>query len=261
MDVETLHPVMIKFTGSPRNNLAQNNLEETKKILAVAAHPDDLEFTCLVKLKRLIEEGYEVTYLVITNGENGFKLPGYSKEKRIKVRRQEQLEAAKMLGVKKVIFWNYKDGFLKYSEVLRKKLILLIRKLQPELIFSFDPSNTTFDNINLFHRDHRVAAIAVFDACFAAKNQYIYGRLAKPHKVSQIYFYGTAAPNYFLDVTNEMDFKLEVLKCFKSQLPNFDEFSVFVREELSKWTDDYEYSEAFRVMEVIQITKSVDLSK
>ncbi len=232
-------------------------MDDSKRILAIAAHPDDLEFTCLVKLKNLIEEGYEVTYLIITNGENGFKLPGHSREKRIKVRRQEQLEAAKMLGVNKVIFWNYKDSFLNYTEVLRKKLILLIRKLKPEIVFSFDPGNTTFDDLNLFHRDHRVAAIAVFDACFAAKNQYIYGRLAKPHKVSQIYFYGTDAPNHFIDITKDMDFKLEVLRCFKSQLPNFDEFSVFVREELSKWTNDYEYSEAFRVMEVRQIAKEI----
>lgn len=227
--------------------------ENTKKVLAVGAHPDDLEFTCLIALKNLIAEGYDVTYLIITNGENGFKIPGYTKEKRIKTRRQEQLAAAKMLGVKKVLFWNYKDGFLRFTENLRKKLVLLIRTLKPEIVFSFDPGNSTFENLNLFHRDHRVAALEVFDACFAAKNQYIYGKMAKPHRVSKIYFYGASEPNHFVDITNDIDFKLSVLACHKSQFPDFDTFSVYFKENLAKFTPQYEYSEAFRVIEVRSI--------
>lgn len=228
--------------------------EPAKTVLAIGAHPDDLEFTCLVALKNLIAEGYEVTYLIITNGENGFKIPDYTKEKRIKTRRKEQLDAAKMLGVKKVLFWNYKDGFLRFTENLRKKLILLIRHLKPEIIFSFDPGNSTFENLNLFHRDHRVTALAVFDACFAAKNTYIYGKMAKPHQVSKIYFYGAALPNHFVDITKDIDFKLSVLACHKSQFPDFEQFSAYFKENLAKYTPEYDYSEAFRVIEVRNIT-------
>ncbi|MCB0722335.1 MAG: PIG-L family deacetylase [Ignavibacteriae bacterium] len=227
--------------------------ENPKKVLAIGAHPDDLEFTCTITLKDLMAEGYEVTYLVITNGENGFKLPGYTKEKRIKTRRKEQLDAAKMLGVKKVLFWNYKDGFLRYTENLRKKLILLIRHLKPELVFSFDPGNSTFDNLNLFHRDHRVAALAVFDSCFAAKNEYIYGKMAKPHQVSKLFLYGASNPDHFVDITKDIDFKLNILACHKSQFPDMDAFSKYFKENLAKYTPEYEYSEAFRVVEVRRI--------
>lgn len=224
-----------------------------KRVLAIAAHPDDLEFTCTVMLKRLIEEGYEVYFLIITNGENGFKIKSYSKAQRIKARQKEQLNAAKMIGVKKVIFWNYRDSFLEYTEGLRKDLVTTIRKIKPEIIFSFDPGNKTFSNLNLFHRDHRVAAESVFDACFAAKNSFIYPKQGKPHRISKLFLYGASEPNYFIDITDDLQFKIDVLACYKSQLPNFDEFMEFFKENLAKYSPDYEYSEGFRVLDIIQI--------
>ncbi len=225
----------------------------TKRVLAIAAHPDDLEFTSTIMLRRLISEGYDVYFLIITNGENGFKLKGYNKAQRIKARKKEQLKAAEMIGVKKVIFWNYRDGFLEYDEDLRKDLVTLIRKIKPEIIFSFDPGNKTFSNLNLFHRDHRVAAESVFDACFAAKNSFIYSKQGKPHRISKLFLYGSDKPNFFIDITEDMQYKIDVLGCYKSQLPNFDEFMEYFKENLAKYSPDYEYSEGFRVLDIIQI--------
>jgi len=64
-------------------------------------------------------------YVIVTNGESGFKGKGKPKQERIDIRRKEQYEAAKKTGVKKVYFLNYRDGFLAYDESLRKKLTLL----------------------------------------------------------------------------------------------------------------------------------------
>ena len=222
-----------------------------KTILCFAAHPDDLEFSCTATLWKYKQKGYEIIYVVLTNGENGGKIQGLSTQQRINVRKQEQLKSAEMLGVKQVIFLEYRDGFLQYTDKLRGQLVEIIRQYKPEIIFSFDPANRNFDNLNLYHRDHRVAAEAVFDACFAAKNRHMYR--GEPHRMQEIYFYGSAQPDYFEDITRLIDLKLKILYQHKSQFSDWSRVKNFVKDEISKKTDKYKYSEAFRVLQVRQI--------
>lgn len=223
-----------------------------KKIVAFAAHPDDLEFSCSATLYKLINAGYRASYIIITNGENGFKTGNVAVEDRIKIRKQEQLKVADKLGLEQVIFLDYKDGFLEYVEHLRFQLVEIIKHYQPEIVFSFDPANQTFDNINLFHRDHRLTAQAVFDACFAAKNPWMYP--GKPHRIDRIYFYGSHQPNYFEDISDLIDFKLELLACHRSQFPDFSKVERFIKEEVSAQSKLFKYSEAFRILKLRQLT-------
>ena len=223
-----------------------------KSIIGFAAHPDDLEFTCTGTLNKMKKSGYEINYVIVTNGENGFKTKSkYEPKERIEIRIREQLEVARKLGVNEVVFLEYSDGFLTYTEELRSQLVGIIKKYQPEIIFSFDPANRDYDNLNLFHRDHRVVSEAVFDACFAAKNKYMYP--GEPHQIKKIYFYGSNSPNHFEDITKTIDFKLELLACHQSQFPDFLKISEFIKNTLSRETNKYEYSEAFRIMEIEQI--------
>lgn len=229
--------------------------EKSKKcILAIGAHPDDLEFGCPVFVRNLIRDGYEAYYVIATNGENGCKKKVNSRQERIDIRRKEQMSAAKKIGVKKVYFLGYKDGFLEYSEILRKKLTLLIKALKPEIVFSFDPANQDFTSINLFHRDHRITGLATFDAVFAAKNDFIYPHKNGSHKVEKVFFFGSNKPNYFIDITKDIDFKLDVLASYKSQFPNFENFAQFFKENLNQHHPEYKFSEAFRVMDIVQIS-------
>lgn len=222
-----------------------------KNILCFAAHPDDLEFSCIGTLKKFSEKGYSLIYIIITNGENGFKIENTGAKERIEVRKKEQLLAAKKLDVKDVIFLDYRDGFLEYSEDLRKRLVLLIQKLKPEIVFTFDPANGNYNSLNLYHRDHRICAEAVFDALFAAKNKYIYSE--NSHRVEEIYFYASQNHNYVEDITELIDFKLEVLKIFQSQYTDFERLAEYVKSEVSKRSTEYEYCEIFRKMKVRQI--------
>ena len=225
-----------------------------KSVLAICAHPDDLEFGCTITVKRLIEQGYKVYYVIATNGENGFKKTIESRQRRIAIRKKEQLAAAKKIGIEKVIFLGYKDGFIEYKENLRKRLTILIKQIKPEIVFSFDPANQEFSSLNLFHRDHRVVGLAAFDACFAAKNNFIYPHKNGAHKVDKIYFYGSNNPNYYTNITREIEFKLEVLSCHESQFSNFDEFTERFKERIAQQSKKYKYSEAFRVIEVVNLT-------
>ena len=229
-------------------------MDEKKRILAIGAHPDDLEFGCSVTVRNFIKEGYEAYYVIATNGENGCKEKGTTKQERITIRRKEQYDAAKKTGVKKVYFLGFRDGFLEYNESLRKKITLLIKALKPEIVFTFDPANLDFTSINLNHRDHRTAAIAAFDSIFAAKNDFIYPHKYGLHKVEKVYFFGTNKPDYFVDITKDIDFKLDVLASYKSQFPDFENFSRFFKENIVSHTHEYKYSENFRVIDIVQIS-------
>lgn len=228
--------------------------KKKKCVLAIGAHPDDLEFGCSMTVKKLIEEGYDAYYVIITNGENGCKKKVKTVQERVNIRKKEQLEAAKKTGVKKVYFFGEKDGFLEYKESIRKKLTLLIKALKPEIVFGFDPANHDFTSINLFHRDHRMAAILAFDAVFAAKNEFIYPHKNGLHKVGKMFLFVSNNPNYFIDISGDIDVKLDILSSYRSQFPNFDNFVKFYKENFSSLHPDYRYSESFRVLEIVQIS-------
>ncbi len=223
-----------------------------KRFVCFAAHPDDLEYTCTGMADQLLNDGYEGYFVIVTNGENGFKEINTTRDRRIKIRKQEQMKVARAMGIKEVIFLDYKDGFLEYTEDLRRNLAIAIKKYKPELIFSFDPANKGFYNLNLFHRDHRVLADAVFDACFAAKNKFLYP--GQPHMVKKLYLYGSHEPDFFVDITDFVERKLELLSYHESQFSDFSKVTEFVKNYLSRQTEKYKYSEAYRVVEVIQIT-------
>lgn len=231
----------------PRGNIL------TKTIVAFAAHPDDLEFTCTGTLSKLKSQGYEIIYVIVTNGENGFKCNGdIIPEQRASIRVKEQLEVARKLGIKEVIFLDYKDGFLTYTEELRSQLVEILKKYKPEIVFSFDPANRDFNSLNLLHRDHRVVSEIVYDACFAAKNLHMYP--GERHQVARIYFFASNKPNYFEDISDRIELKLDLLACHKSQFPDFSKIEDYIKNQVSRETDKYEYSEAFRILEVRQIT-------
>lgn len=189
--------------------------------------------------------------MIATTGENGFRETGVPRERRIAVRAAEQRAAAAALGVEEVVFLGYRDGFLRYTEGLRRRLVTLLRRYRPALVFSFDPGNQRFDSLQLFHRDHRVLARAVFDACFAAKNPWLYP--GEPHRVEKLFLFGTDRPNHEEDITPFMERKLEILRCHASQFRDFDRVARFVREELSRRSSRYRWSEVFRVVEGRQI--------
>jgi LmbE family N-acetylglucosaminyl deacetylase len=222
-------------------------------VLAFGAHPDDLEFGCAATLMTYTEKGFDVIYVIATGGENGFKVKSLSAGERINIRKKEQIAAASKAGVEEVIFLDYKDGFLDYDDSIRGKITKLIKKYKPVAVFSFDPANLDFDNVNLHHRDHRNLATAVFDSVFAAKNDFIYPDKNGKHRVEKIYFFGTNKPNLEVDISRFMKVKLNMLECYKSQFPNFANFEKFFMENIAVKNADNKYAETFRVVDVVQI--------
>ena len=223
---------------------------QNKVLLAISAHPDDIEFAAggtMFKFKKL---GYDIYFIVATNGENGFKIEHKSRSVRVKTRHNEQLMSAKILGVKKVYFLNYKDCFLKYDDKLREQIAVIIKKVKPEIVFSFDPSNKSFESVNLLHRDHRVIAEAAFDAVFAARNRYMLQ--GETHSVKKFWSSGCDKPNYYVDITPFIKDKIKLIEAHRSQFGDHKSMNEWVKSHLSQYTKKYKYSEKFRVVTVTQ---------
>ncbi len=223
-----------------------------KSLLCFGAHADDIEFGCMGTVIQHLKKGWHVRFVILTNGENGFKLGQATPEERVQIRKAEQMEVARRLGLDSVLFLDYRDGFLEYTEELRCRIVEILKRYRPQRVFSFDPANREYDNLNLFHRDHRIAAEAVFDACFAAKNLWMYP--GEAHRIEEIYFFGSQKPDHFVDIGDVIEAKIELLACHKSQFTDFNRVAKFVRGKMSQSHQDYEYAESFRVLRIEQIT-------
>jgi LmbE family N-acetylglucosaminyl deacetylase len=224
-----------------------------KELVCIGAHADDVELGCLGTVIKLLRQGYRCRFVILTNGESGFKLGDGNTPwaERVRIRKQEQLEVGRRLGLEEVVFLDRQDGFLSYSDELRWRIVEILKRSRPEKVFSFDPANQEYDNINLFHRDHRAAAQLTFDACFAAKNRWLYP--GEPHRVEELHFFGSHKPNHFVDISDVIDAKLELLACHRSQFPDLTKLEKLVRERLSGPQGGYAHAEAFRLVRVEQL--------
>lgn len=120
-------------------------------ILAIGAHPDDVELGCGGTIAKMISEGKTVAIIDLTKGELGTRGTD-------KTRKQEAADAANILGISARENLEMKDGFLENSEEYQMQIVKMIRKYQPEIVLA----NATDDR----HPDHAKAAKLVSDACF-----------------------------------------------------------------------------------------------
>ena len=218
-------------------------------VMVVTPHPDDAEFGVAGSVARWVREGKKVLYVVCTNGDKGTSDPDLKPEKLAKIREEEQLAAARLLGVKEVIFLRHPDQGLEDTPEFRKELVRVIRMYRPDIVVTADPYRRY-----IWHRDHRIAAQVTLDAIFPyARDVHSYPDLLQeglqPHRVQEILFWGSTDTNYRLDITDTFDIKMEALACHKSQIPpdRFPEMKERIRERyrLMAEGEDFELAEAF----------------
>jgi LmbE family N-acetylglucosaminyl deacetylase len=222
-------------------------------MLVVAPHPDDAEFGVAGTVARWTREGKDVVYVVCTNGDKGTSDVNMKPEELAKIREQEQLAAAKVLGVREVVFLRYPDQGIEDTPEFRKELVRLIRKYRPETVVSADPYRKY-----MWHRDHRITGQVVLDAIFPyARDYHAYPDLIQegllPHKVREVLLWGTEDPNYRSDITNTFDIKITALLCHKSQVGGFApalEERLRERAKMMSKGEGYELAESFHRLEI-----------
>jgi LmbE family N-acetylglucosaminyl deacetylase len=191
--------------------------------MVIMAHPDDSEFTVAGTVARWVKEGSRVVYVVCTDGSRGSNDAQMPPERMAPIRQAEQLEAARTLGVQTVLFLDYEDGTLQPTLELRRDLTRLVRRYKPEIVICPDPTRRFHRDVYVNHPDHRAAGEAALYAIFpSACTRFVFRELLEeglePHKVWEIYLYGSPEPNFCVDITGTIELKIVALKAHRSQV-------------------------------------------
>ncbi|MGC5013720.1 PIG-L deacetylase family protein [Streptosporangium sp. DT93] len=209
------------------------------RVLAVTAHPDDVDFAAAGTIAQFTDRGVEVAYCVITDGDAG----GFDRELdnggMAELRRAEQTNAAKVVGVTDLRFLGYRDGSVVQSLDLRRDITRVIRQVRPDLVITHCPErNHRF--IAPSHPDHRAVGGCALDAVYPdARNPYAFPELLRDEgleawTVGEVWLNGSPAPDHHVDVTDTFDRKLAALRSHVSQVGHQHDFEESLRGHFSR---------------------------
>jgi N-acetylglucosamine malate deacetylase 1 len=183
------------------------------KVLAVGAHPDDLEILCGGTLARFVKEGHEVVMCHATLGDRGSFV--HTSEEIAAIRSRESKRAAEICGAEEATLGLH-DGEVSAADPEQRRLVVdLVRDTRPDVIITHFPSD--------YMSDHNEVSKLVFDCSFHATLPLF--DTGKPHhdKVTPIYYMETIMgvafqPTEYVDVTGVIDTKQAMLEAHETQL-------------------------------------------
>ena len=190
------------------------------RVLAICAHPDDVESWCGGTLALLSARGCKVALALLTAGEKGSADRSTRPEDVAATRLAEQRAANVHLGVGDLHFLGGHDGELEDGPALREAIVRLLRVVRPVVVFTHDPEHPYPPYIT--HRDHRVAGRVVLDAVYPMARDHLYfpeqvaGGL-EPHAVEQVWLFSTLAPSTAVDISETLDRKIAARLEHRSQ--------------------------------------------
>lgn len=231
-----------------------NHFYVPESALAIYAHPDDIEFSCVGTLARWARAGTRVGYVLCTSGDVGIADLGLTRAEAAEIRERESREAARVAGVTDITFLGEPDGLLEPTIALRKKIVREIRRFKPEAVVCGDPTVVWSGNDYINHPDHRAAALAAIDAVFPAAGQpHLFLELQdeglQAHKVRKVYVSGWGQTDLFVNIESTIDVKIEALRQHKSQMKDWDP-----EPRIKEWAaarakgKEMAYAESFRVI-------------
>jgi len=213
---------------------------ELRRALVVAAHPDDADFGAGGTAALLSQAGWDVRYLVVTDGSKGSDDPAFTPERLVETRAEEQRLGARHLGVQQVAFLRFTDGELVASRELLGAIVREIREFRPFAVYTHDPEPVIITEGFVNHADHRATGLATVDAVYPAARdrlnfpEHIAAGL-QPHKVRELYLWGSNAPTYDVDISTVLERKIEALLLHASQFGK--ESEAFIRAAHERWSD------------------------
>jgi LmbE family N-acetylglucosaminyl deacetylase len=204
------------------------------RVLAVAAHPDDLDFGAAGTVSRWTDAGVQVSYLICTRGDQG-GFDDTPREQMPAIREAEQRAAAKAVGVTDVRFLEgFRDGWLEPSHDLQRGIVRAIRQLRPDRMLIQSPERN-WDRIGASHPDHLAAGEASIRAVYpAARNPFAFPELLdeglEPWVVKEVWLMADPAPTRHVDITDSFDRKLDALHAHRSQTSHMDDLEGMLRQ-------------------------------
>ena len=183
-------------------------------VLAVGAHPDDVEIACSGTLAKCVKRGDKVTVCHVSSGSLGHVV--IPPEKLRGIRAAEAKKAGALAGISKVVCAGFDDlAIFPESQEARDRLVKIIREANPDFIITHNPDD--------YMPDHTAVSRLVFDASFTATLPNYPPKTAHPARLVPIYYMDTLCgvnfvPTEFVDITQEIDLKIRMLECHESQL-------------------------------------------
>ncbi|NQW24368.1 MAG: PIG-L family deacetylase [SAR202 cluster bacterium] len=192
--------------------------------MVIMAHPDDAEWSCSGTVAKWCADGWEVVYVLCTDGSKGSADPEMTSEMLVKTREEEQRNAGKILGLKDVVFLGYPDAYLEPTLALRKDIAREIRRHKPDVVIVSNPVRGLSSSNYLGHPDHYASGEAALSAVFpTARDRLTFPELLEeglePHNVREVWVAGGGdGSDQFVDVEEYMDTAVNALKAHTSQV-------------------------------------------
>lgn len=222
------------------------------RILAIGAHPDDIEIACSGTLAKCVKRGDTVIVCHVSSGNLGHVIIPPN-ELRL-IRADEAKKAGSLAGIE-VICAGFDDlEIFDNNKEARDKMVQIIRYANPDLIITHAPDD--------YMPDHTAVSRLVFDASFTATLPNYPPVTNSPARLVPLYYMDTLAgvnfnPTEFVDITNEIDLKLKMLNCHESQIVWMRDHDGIDFPDMVKTCSRYrgyqcgaEYAEGFRQCQV-----------
>lgn len=190
-----------------------------KTILSIGAHPDDIEIGCGGTEILLSGKGHKIIHVIVTSGEEGnIDIP---KQKLSGIREQEAKDSAHLLGAKEILFLRYPDSLTAYDKPMKMRMINIIRKFRPDILFTHAASDE--------FPDHKIVHELAMSAITAAAGPWFAEAEGKPHVVSNVFGYEVWHPiqrfQTAVSIDSVIEKKLLALSCHRSQIEKIDYLS------------------------------------
>jgi LmbE family N-acetylglucosaminyl deacetylase len=225
--------VVEETTTTAVRGAAVLDLNAITRVLAVTAHPDDVDFGAGGTVAMLTKGGAEVFYCICTNGDAGGFDRDVPRSAIAGIRQAEQRAAGEVVGVHDVTFLGYPDGDLEVSQALRRDISRQIRRVRPDVVLVQSPDRH-WQRIGVSHPDHMAAGEAALRAVYPdARNPFAHPELLEEgldaYSAPEVWVSGRETPNHWVDVTDTFELKKEALLCHVSQLTRPDELDTMLR--------------------------------
>lgn len=206
-----------------------------ERVLVVVAHPDDIDFGTAGSVAVWTDSGIEVTYCLVTSGEAGGDDRSMARADTAALRRAEQTEAAKHVGVTDLRWLGYPDGRVEPTLDLRRDISRVIRDVRPQRVVSMS-TERSWERVYGNHPDHLATAEATLAAVYPdSRNPFAHPELLdeghEPWTVPQLWVQQRGGGNVFVDTTDAFDRKVAALLSHESQIPSRE----WAEEVLTMW--------------------------
>lgn len=201
-------------------------LHETRveRILVVIAHPDDAEFWAAGTIAQWTDAGVDLTYCVLTDGQNGSAYPDISRDQIPGLRREEQRKAAELLNVGQVFFMGLDEGVIDPADrTLHEQLVRMVRQVRPQRVVTWSPERN-WARFRSCHPDHLAAGEATLRAIYPDAGNRLALRSLYENEgldgwtVQEAWLLNSPSANRYVDITGTFGRKTAAVAAHRSQI-------------------------------------------